>query len=129
MLKKHVIAIEQIDGNASTFCDKPSDIDMNESSASFTNAFQTGNVTLSSSMNESLPPSIDTSTTNKPKRTNKNPQIRINNEFEERRSTESSLGETAKEPKTTPRRTTRSKRRRSFITWEQFIQGHPGNSR
>ena len=62
MLKKHVIAIEQIDGNASAICDKPSDFDMNESLASFTNAFQTGNVTLSSSMNESLSPSIDTST-------------------------------------------------------------------
>ena len=131
MLKKHVIAIEQIDGNASAFCDKPSDIDMNESSASFTNAFQTGNVTLSSSMNESLSPSIDTSTTNKPKRTNKNPQIRINNEFEERRSTESSLGETAKEPKTTPRRTTTPKRRHSFSSpsantpdqsWEQTLE-------
>ena len=131
MLKKHVIAIEQIDGNASTFCDKPSDIDMNESSASFTNAFQTGNVTLSSSMNESLSPSIDTSTTNKPKQTNKNPQIRINNEFDGGRSKESSLGETAKEPKTTPRRTTTPKRRHSFsspsansrdLPWEEIIE-------
>ena len=64
MLKKHVIAREQIDGAT---CDKPSDIEMNESLASFTNAFQTRNITLSSSMNESLSPSINKSTTNKPR--------------------------------------------------------------
>ena len=64
MLKKHIIAIEQIDGAT---CDKPSDIEMNESLASFTNAFQTRNITLSSSMNESLSPSINKSTTNKPR--------------------------------------------------------------
>ena len=60
MLKKHVIAMEQIDRNASATCDKPSDIKMNDSLASFTNAFKIGNITLSSSMNESLSPSIDT---------------------------------------------------------------------
>ena len=53
MLKKHIIAIEQVDGNMSATCDKPSDFEMNESLASFTNVFQTGNITLSSSMNES----------------------------------------------------------------------------
>ena len=113
MLKKHVIATEQIDRNASATCDKPSDIKMNDSLASFTNAFKIGNITLSSSMNESLSPSIDTSMTNKPRLTNNKPrltnnkpqirQIQINNEAEESRSMESSLGETAKEPKTTPR--------------------------
>ena len=127
MLKKHVIAIEQIDGNASAICDKPSDFDMNESLASFTNAFQTGNVTLSSSMNESLSPSIDTST----RRTNNKPQLRINNESEESRSMEPSLEETAKEPKTTPRRTTIPKRRHSFSSpsantpyqlWKQLLE-------
>ena len=122
------MAIEQIDRAT---CDQSSDIEMNESLASFTNAFQTGNVTLSSSMNESLSPSIDTSTTNKPKRTNKNLQIRINNEFDGGRSMEPSLGETAKEPKTTPRRTTTPKRRHSFsspsansrdLPWEELIE-------
>ena len=77
MLKEHVIAIEQIDGNTSTTCNEPSDIETSESISSFTDAFQVGDITLSSSMNESLSPSINTSTTNKPRRTsNKQKKIK-----------------------------------------------------
>ena len=98
MLKEHVIAIEQIDGNMSTTCNEPSDIETSESISSFTDAFQVGDITLSSSMNESLSPSINTSTTNKPRRTsNKQKKNQINLEDDDNISMASSPGENAKE--------------------------------
>ena len=103
MLKEHVIAIEQIDGNTSTTCNEPSDIEMSESLSSFTDAFQVGDITLSSSMNESLSPSINTSTTNKPRRTsNKQKKNQINLEDDDNISMASSPGENTKEPEMTP---------------------------
>jgi len=115
MLKEHVIAIEQIDGNTSVTCNEPSVIEMSESLSSFTDAFQVGDITLSSSMNESLSPSTNTSTTNKPRRTsNKQKKNQINLEDDDKISMASSPGENAKEPEMTPRRTTIPKRRRSI---------------
>ena len=98
MLKEHVIAIEQIDGNTSTTCNEPSDIETSECISSFTDAFQVGDITLSSSMNESLSPSINTSTTNKPRRTSNKPKKnQINLEDDDNISMASSPGENAKE--------------------------------
>ena len=66
-------------------------------------------------MNESLSPSINTSTTNKPRRTSNKPKKnQINLEDDDNISMASSLGENAKEPEMTPRRTTIPKRQRSI---------------